>query len=333
MKFFTLLLLVMFFTTKSYASCVPKPGKEIQVNIDKSYSPIFDGSGIKQPGCILQSDGKVLGYTSYNYLCNLPSNEKVNLALSYDCCDTGPDSGDLLCTVRAKGVLGIASIHANGVGLSPIDKDARAVDDFVSTLQGDYVFSYYGASKKLLEYLADDKFKATVLNKREQLKAIAKNGTREDQRGYASNVLLQMGNENEIETVEQIVSVLETEDFDDEIIIPIIKKAANYPNHVDKIAPALLNFLKREYYDKNKAEAVFTTLEKLGKSMRPYIKGLLEYEYEWSDRGKYYDFEQRVAFRKRMNNLVCIISPEDTNTLERWKWQEERKAKQFKCPL
>lgn len=327
------LCLLALASAEAQASCVGGSDQSITAAIDKAHAPVSDGSGYAQPGCILESDGKVLGYTSYNYLCHLPAGEKVDLRLSYGCCDSGPDSGDLVCTVRVKKVGGLISVHGNGVGLSPTEKDARAIVDLVEVLAGDFVFSYYGASKKLLEYLADDKFREGVLKKRERLKVIAKEGKHPDQRGYTAYVLLSMGNENEADTVEYIVRVLESEPVFDDINIPVIAKAANYPSHADKIAPPLLYFLKRQYYQASSAEAVFDALEKLGPSLRPYMKDLLEFEYEWSDRGSHYDFKERVGFFKRMNAIVCSIWPQAANELERHgvHYRDPPKTR-FTCP-
>lgn len=304
------------------------------VTIDKSYAPVYDGGGKKHPGCIIKSNDEILGYTSYNYLCNLPANEKINVKLSYGCCDTGSDQGDLVCTVRAKGLLGITSVHGNGVGVAPAEMDVRAIDDLIDTMQGDYIWSYYRASSKLIEYLKDEKYKPAVIKKRPQLANIIKNGKRPDQIGYAANLLLNMGNENDAETVEQIVLIIQMQSVFDDVAIPAIEKAADYPTYIDKIAPVLLASLKRQYYTKNQAKTILNTLDKLGKSLKPYISELFHYEYEWSDRGKHYDFDNRIEFRRRINKLVCDISAEDTNKLSREdaKYNPQYKNIQFTCP-
>lgn len=106
----------MSFINNTYADCVLMPDKQVTVNIEKSYSPVFDGRGEQHSGCILQGNGDVLGYTRDESLCSITANEKVTLNLSNGCCDTGPDDGDLECTVRSKGSwwLNTVSIHGNG---------------------------------------------------------------------------------------------------------------------------------------------------------------------------------------------------------------------------
>ena len=119
MKFFTSLLSIMLFATHAYADCVSVPDKQTQVNIDKVSSPVFDASGNELKGCLLHSDGKILGYSKDEGICHMAPTKNANVRLSYGCCDTGPDSGDVECIVRSKSFLGIGAAHGNGVIVNP----------------------------------------------------------------------------------------------------------------------------------------------------------------------------------------------------------------------
>lgn len=123
MRIFFLSSLGLLIAANAYADCAPRPGKQTDAKIDKISLPVFDAKGRKYPGCILHSDGKVLGYAREDKLCRTAPGSRLKLRLSYGCCDTGPDSGDLECIIRSKPFLGIDPAHGNGVIVQgPIDK-------------------------------------------------------------------------------------------------------------------------------------------------------------------------------------------------------------------
>jgi hypothetical protein len=119
MKFLISLLSTMLFVAHAYADCVVVPDKQAQVNIDKISAPVFDASGNELKGCLLHSDGKILGYSKNNGICHMVPTKNVSVRLSYGCCDTGPDDGDIECIVRSKSLLGIGAAHGNGVIVNP----------------------------------------------------------------------------------------------------------------------------------------------------------------------------------------------------------------------
>jgi hypothetical protein len=108
------LLSAMLFAAPAYADCASIPDKQTKVKIDKITSPVFDANGNELRGCLIHSKGKVLGYSKDDSLCSIVSSQNFNVRLSYGCCDTGPDSGDIECIVRSKPFLGIGSAHGNG---------------------------------------------------------------------------------------------------------------------------------------------------------------------------------------------------------------------------
>jgi hypothetical protein len=117
MKIFLLSLFIfsLLFYTDAYADCSAMPDKSIEVKIDKISSPVFDGSGNEVKGCLLHAEGQVIGYTQEDNLCHSTLGSSYKVRLSYGCCDTGPDFGDLECIVRSKLLLGISPAHGNGV--------------------------------------------------------------------------------------------------------------------------------------------------------------------------------------------------------------------------
>lgn len=115
MKVFILALFSTLFIPDAYASCSGRADKETEVKIDKISLPLYDASGKEFKGCLLHAKGKVFGYTQEDNLCHSALNSSIKVRLSYGCCDTGPDAGDVECIVRSKPLLGIGSVHGNGV--------------------------------------------------------------------------------------------------------------------------------------------------------------------------------------------------------------------------
>jgi len=88
------------------------PPRQLSARLDHVSTRVFDGKQREVKGCILHSDGKVLGYANDNRLCRAPPGKTIKVLVSHGCCDTGPDFGDLECIVRSKGAL---PAHGNGV--------------------------------------------------------------------------------------------------------------------------------------------------------------------------------------------------------------------------
>lgn len=105
---------VLIFTNAN-ADCRRVPDKQVQVKIDKISAPLFNGKGAPVKGCILHTNGRVLGYTQEEKLCHTRVGNNLALRLSYGCCDTGPNFGDVECIVRSKAALVFDVAHGNGV--------------------------------------------------------------------------------------------------------------------------------------------------------------------------------------------------------------------------
>jgi hypothetical protein len=96
----------------AYGDCVNPPPRQIQARLDNVSTPVFDGNKHEIRGCILHSEGRVLGYTNENRLCHAPMGKTLKILVTRGCCDTGPDFGDVECIVRSKGA---HPAHGNGV--------------------------------------------------------------------------------------------------------------------------------------------------------------------------------------------------------------------------
>lgn len=115
MKFFVLILLVLFGADTAFASCMPSPDETKTVTLEKIDAPVFDGSGGEyEKACILHASGAVLGFSSSPALCQHALGKEITVILSRGCCDTGPDSGDAECVARSKPAYGTAA-HSNGI--------------------------------------------------------------------------------------------------------------------------------------------------------------------------------------------------------------------------
>lgn len=312
-------LLIFIPASVTYANCALLNSENVthDITIQQSYLPVYDGSGYKHPGCIVQTDGKIIGYTPYNYLCNLSADEKIKVRLVPSCCDTGPNSGDLACTVRTTNILGFESAHGNGQSVVPVDKDARAIDDLVETLKGEYIFSYYSAAKKYKEYLDDKKYREAALSRKNELKEIFINGKKIQQTSMVGYLLLQMDGVDNAEKADFVIKILESETVFFDIIAPTLEIASQIQDQSNKIAPALIYYLKRKYYDEQQSPKIFEALEKYNNKLKPFLKELLEFEFEWSNRGSNYDFKEREAYWNRMKSLVCDISTNEEITKAR----------------
>jgi hypothetical protein len=187
---------------------------------------VSDGSGVRQPGCIVETANGRLGYVAYDYICKMPNTEQVELQPKYGCCDTGPDSGDLVCTVRANQWGGLSKIRAAGLGLSPVKLDRRAIADLVNVFKGDLNFHEALAGLTLVKYVLDPSFRAETNSIRQELQAIAQNKNLPvDKRGNVAYVLLHYPNLSEQEEASFFGIYFEMEPIFDEAAIPMIKKA------------------------------------------------------------------------------------------------------------
>lgn len=318
-------------SAKAMANCAvmaePNP---FTTTIKNAYAPVVDGSGMRQPGCIVETANGQTGYVSYDYICKLPADQSVELQPGYGCCDTGPDSGDLTCTVRVNRLGGLSKIRANGLGLSPTKADVRAVADLVAVLKGEFSFREHGAALKLAEYIKNPAYTKEATAIKADLEAIlADKALHVNKRGYAAYVLMQYPQVSDDAFAKLFLSFLEMEPIFEQITVPLIQKAATLSKQADVFAPQLIYYLKRQYYQEAIAPEILTALEKLAPALRPQMPKLLEFEYEWSDRGKYYDFKQRAAYWQRMQAIVCSISAEDVATLPRNSYEQSKQR--FHC--
>jgi hypothetical protein len=114
-RIFGLSLLGVLAFTSAHADCMKRADKQTEAKIDGISAPVYDGRGNKVEGCILHTAGKVLGYARNKTLCSGRAGSTVKVRLSFGCCDTGPDFGDVECIVRSRPSLGIGALHGNGV--------------------------------------------------------------------------------------------------------------------------------------------------------------------------------------------------------------------------
>ena len=115
MKIIVTCLTGLFLVSNAYADCIITPNARKSVKIDAISAPLYDAQGKRYKGCLLQAQGKILGYAKDERLCKTALNATIMVELTYGCCDTGPDSGDLECTLRTKSGLMRPSVHGNGV--------------------------------------------------------------------------------------------------------------------------------------------------------------------------------------------------------------------------
>lgn len=333
MKFAAPLLLAIpvLLSAQAMADCAmltePKP---FTTTIKNAYSPVVDGDGMRQPGCIVETANGQTGYMPYDYICKLPSDQSIELQPGYGCCDTGPDSGDLTCTVRVNRLGGLSKIRANGLSLSPTKLDVRAVADLAAALKGELTFREHGAALKLAEYIKNPTYTKEVAAIKSDLESIVADNTLHlNKRGYAAYVLMQYPQVSDDAFARLFVTFLEMQPIFDQITVPLIRKAATLPKQADVFAPQLIDYLKRQYYTETIAPEILTALEKLSSALRPQLPKLLAFEYEWSDRGAQSDFKQRTAYWQRMEAIACSISAEDVANLPRDAYQQSKQR--FSC--
>jgi hypothetical protein len=113
-RVFALCLISLLAYTNAHADCSRIPDKQTEAKIDGISAPIFDARGNKVKGCILHTAGKVLGYATSDKLCSSRIGSILKVRLSYGCCDTGPNFGDVECIVRTRPPFGMGT-HGNGI--------------------------------------------------------------------------------------------------------------------------------------------------------------------------------------------------------------------------
>lgn len=121
MRIYLASVLGLFVYSGAQANCIYRQDKISRVKFDEINAPLYDARGIAVPGCLLHGRGKVLGYAREDRLCSSRTGKTVKVRLSYGCCDTGPDQGDLECIVRTKPSSGASPAHGNGVVVHSAD--------------------------------------------------------------------------------------------------------------------------------------------------------------------------------------------------------------------
>ncbi|NDF12586.1 MAG: hypothetical protein EB060_07245 [Proteobacteria bacterium] len=119
MRFFSILFVSLFFAAAAHADCALVQDNFDEIRVDNIFLPLYDAMDMPVKGCLVQSNGKVVGYSTDEGLCKTPLGTMVKIRLTYGCCDTGLDSGGTECVVRSKSPLGVESAHGNGVILHP----------------------------------------------------------------------------------------------------------------------------------------------------------------------------------------------------------------------
>lgn len=104
-------------------------------------------------GCLLKfnmtAGGEWLGYTRYDFICNLDSAEQITLMPDFACCDTG-DHGDFACGVKSRSIFN--TLPRVNITMAPALPDARAIPEMVKALMGGRLRDAVAAIK-LKEYL------------------------------------------------------------------------------------------------------------------------------------------------------------------------------------
>jgi hypothetical protein len=143
-------------------------------------------------GCLLTAetgDGKkITAYTSYEFICALKAEEKISVAPSYACCDTGLH-GDFVCGVTPR--VPLAVVNQTPLMLAPAAHDPRAIMDLIAgSLSGK--LREAAAIPKLQEYLSDPAYADTVRKQLPQLEAALDDGTLKQNfvRGQVAGLLL-----------------------------------------------------------------------------------------------------------------------------------------------
>lgn len=161
----------LFLSQAAAASCAaPASTAPFEISVTQSWTAeqVNDGD---IGGCLLQAqtaDGqKITAYTSYDFICALKPEEKITVAPSYACCDTG-EQGDYVCGIKPRVPLQV--VGQTSLTIAPAVHDARAIADlFAHGLAGKLRDA--SAFTKLQDYLADPNFSEAV---KKQLPALEK---------------------------------------------------------------------------------------------------------------------------------------------------------------
>ena len=182
----------LFYAPAAQASCsAPVNTGPMEIRVTESWKAehVSDGD---IPGCLLNAettDGrKITAYTHYDFICALKPDEKITVAPSYACCDTGLQ-GDFTCGVKPRVPLNV--VGQTLLSIAPAAHNARAIVDL---MRGSLSGSLREASSivKLQEYLGDPAYSETVKKELPQLEATIDNGTMKDPytRGLVAALLL-----------------------------------------------------------------------------------------------------------------------------------------------
>lgn len=181
-----------FYNAPAQASCAaPANTDPFDIRVTGSWKAqhVTDGD-IR--GCLLtgeKNDGaKITAYTNYDFLCALKPDEKISVAPSYACCDTGLQ-GDFVCGITPR--VPLAVVSQTPLMLAPAAHDPRAIVDLVAgSLSGK--LREAAAIPQLQEYLSDPTYADTVRKQLPQLEAALDDGTLKENfvRGQVAGLLL-----------------------------------------------------------------------------------------------------------------------------------------------
>jgi hypothetical protein len=182
----------LFYAAASEASCAgPESTAPFEISVTAAWKAEHVNDG-DIAGCLLTAqtaDGqKITAYTPYEFICALKPDEKISVAPSYACCDTGLQ-GDFVCGVKPRVPLNVVS--QTPLTLAPATHDARAIADLMARgLSGK--LREASAIAKLQEYLGDPAYSETVKKQLPQLEAAVDNGTLQDAytKGLVASLLL-----------------------------------------------------------------------------------------------------------------------------------------------
>lgn len=182
----------LFYAGAAEASCAaPESTAPFEISVTAAWKAkhVSDGD---IAGCLLTAQTaagkKITAYTPYEFICALKPDEKINVAPSYACCDTG-EQGDFVCGVKPRVPLSVVS--QTPLTIAPATHDARAIGDLVArSLSGK--LREASAISKLQEYLSDPAYSETVRRQLPQLEAAMDNDTLKDPytRGLVAALLL-----------------------------------------------------------------------------------------------------------------------------------------------
>lgn len=182
----------LFYGAAAQASCVaPANTDPFDIRVTGSWKAQHATDGDIR-GCLLtaeKNDGtKVTAYTNYEFICALKPDEKISVAPSYACCDTGLQ-GDFVCGVTPR--VPLAVVGQTPLMISPSTHDPRAIIDLVAgSLSGK--LREAAAIPKLQEYLSDPAYADAVRQQLPQLETALDDGTLKQDfvRGQVAGLLL-----------------------------------------------------------------------------------------------------------------------------------------------